>query len=99
MTVTRIAAFGKKWLCAATLLAVCFMTSVAAQPYPNRPVRLIMPYPAGSSSNDILGRALSQRLSEKMGQQIVFDNRAGASGTLGSEMVAKAQPDGYTLLL
>lgn len=70
-----------------------------AQNYPVRPIRLIMPYPAGSSSNDILGRALAQRLTEQLGQQIVFDNRAGASGTLGTELVAKAAPDGYTLLL
>jgi tripartite-type tricarboxylate transporter receptor subunit TctC len=93
--------------CMATVLAACAVSHAAAQPaatgaaqgYPNRPVRLIMPYPAGSSSNDIMGRALAIRLSEQLGQQIVFDNRAGASGTLGTEMVAKAQPDGYTLLL
>jgi tripartite-type tricarboxylate transporter receptor subunit TctC len=81
------------------LLATCALTYAAEEPYPNRPVRLIMPYPAGSSSNDILGRVLAQRLTTQLGQQIVFDNRAGASGTLGTEMVARAQPDGYTLLL
>lgn len=75
----------------------------AAQPasgdYPNRPIRLVIPYPPGSSSNDILGRALGRRLSERLGQQVVTDNRAGAGGNLGSEMVAKAVPDGYTLLI
>ena len=81
------------------LLLAGMATYAAAQNYPNRPVRLIMPYPAGSSTNDILGRALAQRLTEQIGQQIVFDNRAGASGTLGTELVAKAPPDGYTLLL
>jgi tripartite-type tricarboxylate transporter receptor subunit TctC len=83
----------------AMLLVACAVSQAAEETYPNRPVRLIMPYPAGSSSNDILGRALAQRLTAQMGQQIVFDNRAGASGTLGTEMVARAQPDGYTLLL
>jgi tripartite-type tricarboxylate transporter receptor subunit TctC len=83
----------------AAALAACTVTHAAEAPYPTRPVRLIMPYPAGSSSNDILGRALAQRLTTQLGQQIVFDNRAGASGTLGTELVARAQPDGYTLLL
>ncbi len=72
---------------------------VFAQNFPNRPVRLIMPFPAGTSVNDVLGRALAQRLSEPLGQQVIFDNRSGAAGTIGSEMVAKSPPDGYTLLL
>ena len=70
-----------------------------AQNFPVKPVRIIMPFPAGTSVNDVLGRALAQRLSEPLGQQVIFDNRSGAAGTLGSEMVAKAPPDGYTLLL
>ena len=94
-------------LCVAALLSTGAVTHAAEQPastgsgqaYPNRPIRLIMPYPAGSSSNDIMGRALALRLTAQIGQQIVFDNRAGASGTLGTEMVARAQADGYTLLL
>ena len=71
----------------------------AAQPYPTKPVRFIIPYPAGSSSNDIFGRVLALRLSDALGHQFVVDNRAGASGHIGSEMAAKAAPDGYTLLL
>ena len=70
-----------------------------AQNFPVKPVRIIMPFPAGTSVNDVLGRALAQRLSEPLGQQVIFDNRSGAAGTLGSEMVVKAPPDGYTLLL
>ena len=82
------------------VLALCFVGSVAiAADYPNRPIRLIVPYPPGASTNDILGRALAQRLSARVGQQVVVDNRSGASGTLGSEMAAKATPDGYTLLI
>ena len=70
-----------------------------AQLYPVRPVRLIIPLQPGSASNDILGRALAQRLSESLGQQIVADYRPGAAGTLGTAIAAKSPPDGYTLLL
>src|SRR5262249_37552 len=83
-------------LAAATLLAP---GPAAAADYPARPIRLVVPYPPGASSNDILGRGLAQRLSARLGQQVVVDNRAGASGTMGSEMVAKAPADGYTLLI
>jgi len=72
--------------------------AAAAADYPTRPIRLIVPYPPGASTNDILGRALAIRLTHVLGQQVVVDNRPGASGTMGSELVAKAQPDGYTLL-
>ena len=58
-----------------------------------------MLFRSGTTVNDVLGRALAQRLSEPLGQQVIFDNRSGAAGTLGSEMVVKAPPDGYTLLL
>ncbi len=61
-----------------------------------RPIRLIVPFQPGSSS-DVIARIVSQRLSERLGQQIVVDNRVGASATLGSEAVARADPDGYTL--
>ena len=71
----------------------------SAQAYPDRPIRLIVPYPPGSSTNDILGRALAGRLTKELGQQVVVDNRSGASGNMGSEMAAKAPPDGYTLLI
>ncbi len=67
--------------------------------WPSKPVRVIIPFPPGSSTNDILGRALAQRLSEALGQQFVVDNRPGAGGNLGSEIAAKAVADGYTLLI
>ena len=73
--------------------------SAAAADYPTRPIRLVVPYPPGASTNDILGRALAARLTPALGQQVVVDNRPGASGTMGSEIVAKATPDGYTLLV
>ena len=61
-----------------------------------RPIRLIVPFQPGSSS-DVIARIVSQRLAERLGQQIVVDNRVGASATLGSEAVARAEPDGYTM--
>jgi len=85
---------------AGALAAVSGVTWAQADgTYPNRPIRLIVPYPPGSSTNDILGRALAQRLGPVIGQQVVLENRAGASGTLGSEIAAKSAPDGYTLLV
>jgi len=84
------------------LLAGCALAigsaSSPAQPYPNRPVRLVMPYPAGASSNDILARQLAPKLAERWGVNVVVDNRAGASGNIGAEIVARSPADGYTLL-
>ena len=69
-----------------------------AQTYPAKPVRLVVPFPAGGAT-DILARTISQKASEKLGQSIVIDNRPGAGGTIGSDHVAKSAPDGYTLLI
>jgi tripartite-type tricarboxylate transporter receptor subunit TctC len=68
------------------------------QNYPSRPVRLVIPFGTGGSA-DISGRVVAQKLSESLGQQFVIDNRSGAGGIIGTETVAKANPDGYTLLL
>src|SRR5690349_12065237 len=70
----------------------------AAQAYPTKPVRVVIPWPPGGS-NDIVGRIVAQKLSEAMGQQFIVDNRGGASGVLGSEFVAKAPADGYTIMV
>ncbi len=69
-----------------------------AQAYPSKAIRLIIPFPPGGS-NDIVGRMVGQQLGERLGQSVVVDNRGGAGGTIGSDMAAKAAPDGYTLLL
>ena len=69
-----------------------------AQPYPNRPVRIIVPYPPGSGT-DIVARLLGQRIGESWGQPIVVDNRPGAGGTIGNALAATAPADGYTLLM
>ena len=66
--------------------------------YPNKPIRIIVPFPPGGS-NDLLGRYLGERLSDRLGAQIVIDNRGGANGILGTQLAAETTPDGYTLLL
>lgn len=70
----------------------------AAQAWPARPLRLVIPFPAGGAT-DILGRLLAQKLGAALGQQVVIDNKPGAGGTIGSDLVAKAPADGHTLLL
>ena len=86
----------------ALLAALLSVSAASAQPaadsrWPTeRPIRLIVPFQPGSSS-DVIARIVSQRLAERLGQQIVVDNRVGASATLGSEAVARAEPDGYTM--
>jgi tripartite-type tricarboxylate transporter receptor subunit TctC len=72
--------------------AVC-----AQQDYPNRPMRMIVPWPPGQAA-DLVGRVMAQKMGEVLGQQIVIDNRAGAGGMIGTDVAAKATPDGYTLL-
>lgn len=81
------------------LLCGAALQVASAQSYPARPIRIIFPFAAGASSNDILGRALALRLSDALKQQLVVDNRPGATGTIGSEMAARSAPDGYSLLL
>ncbi|MES2563487.1 MAG: tripartite tricarboxylate transporter substrate binding protein [Pseudomonadota bacterium] len=81
------------------LLSLIALMSAAphaiAQAYPVRPVRMIVPYPAGGGT-DIISRLVAQKLSEKWGSQIIVDNRGGANGIIGTELAAKAKPDGYT---
>jgi tripartite-type tricarboxylate transporter receptor subunit TctC len=83
-----------------TIFAICvitFATAATAQDYPNRPVRMISPNPP-SGANDTIGRIIALKLGEVLGQPMVIDNRGGAGGTLGAEIAAQANPDGYTLL-
>jgi tripartite-type tricarboxylate transporter receptor subunit TctC len=85
-----------KTLVAAAALA--FSTVAASQGYPSKVVRVVVPYPPGGTV-DTVARVIAARLSENLGQQFIVDNRPGANGTIGSNSVAKAPPDGYTLLL
>ena len=68
-----------------------------AQSYPNKTIRLVLPYPPGGGT-DVIARPLAQKLTENLGQQVIVDNRGGANGNIGMEFVAKSPPDGYTLL-
>src|SRR5688572_1853768 len=81
-----------------TLLALSGAPLVSAQTYPAKAVRLIVPFPAGGGS-DIVGRIMAQRLTAQLKQQVFVDNRAGAGGSIGTEAVVRAAPDGYTLVL
>jgi len=80
------------------IFALLLVATATAQTYPSRPVRIVIPLSPGGTT-DVPGRMIAQKLSETLGQQFYVENRAGAGGTIGSDFVAKANPDGYTLLL
>ena len=82
-----------------SLLCCAFASLCAAQTYPAKSVRMVVPFAAGAGSNDIMARLIAQKLTDGFGQQFVVDNRPGASGIIGCDIVAKAQPDGYTVLM
>ena len=81
---------------ATLLLAGAAVAQTGDAGWPDRPIRLIVPFPAGSST-DIVARIVAQKLGQRLGQQIVVENRGGASGSIGADAVAKAAPDGYTI--
>ena len=86
-------------LAAGTMLVACFGSSPGkAQPYPNRPIRIVAPFPAGGLV-DVLARAVGEELTKTLGQPIIVENKPGAGGNIGADLVAKADADGYTLLM
>jgi tripartite-type tricarboxylate transporter receptor subunit TctC len=84
----------------ALIAGICLLAAASAhaQTYPDRLVRIINPYPAGASV-DVIGRIIAAKLSESLGQQFIVESRSGAGGNIGADFVAKAEPDGYTLLI
>ena len=87
-----------KTLTAVLLVMAAVASTAASQPFPNRPIRLVVPLAPGGS-NDTIGRIVAERLSERLGQQVIVDNRPGADSQIGSAIVARATPDGHTLLM
>lgn len=87
-----------KWIALCVVPLVLYGGSVIAQSYPDRPVRFVVPFSAGGNT-DILARLIAQGLTERLGQQIVIDNRPGAGATIGTDIVARATPDGHTILM
>ena len=83
-------------LAAALLMGAVTAAQASDASWPQRPIRLIVPFPAGAST-DVIARVVGQKLSQELGQQIVIENRAGASGNIGADALAKAPPDGYTI--
>ena len=104
MTIQNAISFnctGSGQIAAAIALALFVVThapAASAQSFPSRPIRLIIPSPPGGS-NDILGRLMALKMSERMGQQVIAENRAGADGIIGTESVVRSAPDGHTILI
>src|SRR6185503_12274911 len=84
-----------RWLFVAV---IAFATQAPAQPYPAKPVRVVVPFPPGGPT-DVVARGIAQKMTEGLGQTVVIENRGGAGGALGTELVAKSPADGYTLLM
>lgn len=98
MKYKNLLSFNRSFWLLLILLIISPQMSYAQSDYPNRPVRLVIPFTTGGS-NDIIGRFIADQLGKRLGETFVVDNRGGAGGTLGTDIVAKAKPDGYTLLL
>jgi tripartite-type tricarboxylate transporter receptor subunit TctC len=85
-------------LIASLTIVLCGLNQLAAAAYPDKPIRLIVTFPAGGVT-DILGRTIGQKLTERLGQPVIVENRGGMGGSIGTQVVARAAPDGYTLVL
>jgi len=98
MAFTRRKIFEAALVATLIALAAVLPATATAQPYPAKSIRMIVPFPPGGTT-DIIARLVAQRMTETMGQAVVVENRAGAGGSIGADAVAKAAPDGYTILM
>lgn len=99
MTITKRTLLRRSALLAAgLLLGAAGLPQAARADYPERPITLVVPFPAGGST-DLVARVVAERMSQELGQQVVVENKGGAGGNLGAAQVAKAEPDGYTILM
>jgi tripartite-type tricarboxylate transporter receptor subunit TctC len=92
------ALLGRRIILAGMAGALAAPSLARAQAFPTRPLRLVVPFPPAGTT-DIAGRIMAERLSARIGQPVIVENRAGATGNLGADMVARSEPDGYTLLM
>jgi tripartite-type tricarboxylate transporter receptor subunit TctC len=89
----------RAWLCAAaSATALCAIAPALAQTYPSKPIKMVVPFPAGGAT-DVLARVLGEKMAAGLGQPVIIDNKPGAAGIIGTDAVAKAAPDGYTIVL
>ncbi|MDM0078032.1 tripartite tricarboxylate transporter substrate binding protein [Variovorax sp. J2P1-59] len=89
----------RAWLCAAaSAAALCATATAQAQTYPTRPIKMVVPFAAGGAT-DVLARVLAEKMAAGLGQPVIIDNKPGAAGIIGTDAVAKAAPDGYTIVL
>ncbi|WP_310642787.1 tripartite tricarboxylate transporter substrate binding protein [Limnohabitans sp.] len=97
---TKLRTPRRQWLAALLggIFALAALPHALAQNYPSKPIKMIVPFPAGGTT-DIVARIVAQRMTESMGQPVVVDNRGGAGGAIGADLVAKAAPDGYTIMM
>src|SRR3954471_4923433 len=87
-----------RWMAAVAALSVCVAAPLCAQTFPNKPIRMLVAYAPGGGT-DILARTIAQAMSEDLGQPVVVENKPGAGSQLATDIVAKAAPDGYTILM
>jgi len=85
--------------CLALVALAATPNYIGAQGYPNRPIHIVVPFPPGGAANDMRARIIGDKLSQSLGKQVIVENKPGADGAIGTEFVAKAAPDGYTVLL
>src|SRR5688572_29080097 len=88
----------RAWVCALACAVLCIGPAVHAQTFPSKPIKLVVPFAPGGAT-DILARLLADKMTPRLGQPIVVENKVGAAGIIGTDVVAKAPPDGHTVLL